>query len=83
MMHTNGISYEGDILDMAVEQKVVARSGSWFKYDETHLGQGKEKARNFLIENPDIAEEIKNKVLLARGFGEVAAPKDPVGEMAE
>ncbi len=68
MMHTNGISYEGDILDMAVEEKVVARSGSWFKYDNAHLGQGKEKARNFLLENPNITEEIKTKVLAARGL---------------
>lgn len=70
MMHSNGISYEGDILDMAVEEKVVARSGSWFKYGNTHLGQGKEKARNFLLENVNITEEIKNKVLAARGMGE-------------
>ena len=51
MMHTNGISYEGDVLDLGVAQKVVARSGSWFKYGDTHLGQGKEKARQFLIDN--------------------------------
>ena len=48
MMHTNGISYEGDILDLGLEQKVVTRSGAWFKYGETYLGQGKEKARAFL-----------------------------------
>ena len=41
---------------------------SWFKYGETYLGQGKEKARNFLIENTDIAEEIKQQVLAAGGF---------------
>ena len=63
MMHSNGISYEGDLLDLGVAAKVVARSGSWFKYGESYLGQGKEKARNFLIENPEIAEEIKVKVL--------------------
>ena len=68
MMHTNGISYEGDLLDLGVAQKVVARSGSWFKYGETHLGQGKEKARQFLIDNPQIAEEIKEKVLAAGGY---------------
>ena len=73
MMHANGISYEGDLLDLGANFKVVSRSGSWFKYGETYLGQGKEKARNFLIENPEIAEEIKDKVMIAGGFG-VASP---------
>ena len=68
MMHSNGISYEGDILDLGVAHKIVQRSGSWFKYDGTHLGQGKEKSRNFLIENPDVCEEIRNKVLEAGGY---------------
>jgi len=62
MMHTNGISYEGDVLDLAVAQKIVLRSGSWFKYGETHLGQGKEKARTFLQENPTITEQIRQRV---------------------
>lgn len=68
MMHSSGISYEGDILDLGVTQKVVNRSGSWFKYGDTYLGQGKEKARNFLIENPEVTEEIKQKVLVAGGY---------------
>jgi recombination protein RecA len=70
MMHSNGISYEGDLLDLGVAHKIVTRSGSWFKYDGTHIGQGKEKARNFLIENPDICEEIRHKVLEAGGYVE-------------
>lgn len=68
MMHTNGISFEGDLLDLGVTQKVVARSGAWFKYGEAYLGQGKEKARTFLIDNPDVAQDIKEKVLAAGGF---------------
>ena len=67
MMHTNGISYEGDILDLGVENKIVNKSGSWFKYGDTHIGQGKEKARAFLIENPDVTDEIKQKVLASNG----------------
>jgi recombination protein RecA len=67
MMHACGISYEGDILDLAVSQKVVTRSGAWFRYGESYLGQGKEKARAFLVENPQVAEEIKDKVLAAGG----------------
>ena len=82
MMHTNGISYEGDLLDLGANFKVVSRSGSWFKYGETYLGQGKEKARNFLIENPEIAEEIKDGVMIAGGFG--GASDSAVGdEVAE
>ncbi len=69
MMHTNGISYEGDLLDLGVLHKVVNRSGAWFKYGNSHLGQGKEKARLYLVENRDVAEEIKQKVLQAGGFG--------------
>ncbi len=68
MMHSNGISFEGDLLDLGTLHKVVDRSGSWFKYGETYLGQGKEKARNFLIENPDVAEVIKQEVLAQGGY---------------
>jgi recombination protein RecA len=69
MMHTDGISYEGDILDMGMEQKLVGRTGAWFRYGDMQLGQGKEKARLFLKENPKIAEEIKEKVMAAGGHG--------------
>jgi recombination protein RecA len=80
MMHTNGISYEGDLLDLGTTHKVVNRSGSWFKYGETYLGQGKEKARNFLIENPEVTEEIKQQVMVAGGF---AAPLEAAAEPKE
>ena len=68
MMHSNGISYEGDVLDLGVTHKVVNRSGAWFKLEDTYLGQGKEKARNFLIENPEICEGIKQQVMQAGGY---------------
>jgi recombination protein RecA len=80
MMHTNGISYEGDLLDLGAVHKIVNRSGAWFKYGETYLGQGKEKARNFLIENPNIAEEIREKVLAIGGY---TGPESVVGEAEE
>ena len=81
MMHANGISYEGDLLDLGVLHKVVARSGTWFKFGNIHLGQGKEKARNYLIENPATAKEIKEKVMASGGYvgdlnGSVAAASD-------
>ena len=68
MMHSNGISYEGDVLDLAVEDRVVVRSGAWFRYGDVQLGQGKEKARLFLKESPDLTAEIEQKVLGARGL---------------
>ena len=65
MMHTCGISYEGDIIDLGVAEKVLVRSGSWFKYGETYLGQGKEKSRAYLLEHPETTAEIREKILAA------------------
>jgi len=68
MLSTRGISYEGDVLDLAVEDRIVDKSGSWFSYGDTRLGQGRDKARTFLEENPEMVEEIKQQVLVKRGF---------------
>ena len=76
MMHSNGISFEGDILDLGVTHNVVTRSGSWFRYGESHLGQGKEKSRQFLVENPQVLQEIRQKVLVASGYDLSSAPTD-------
>src|SRR5918992_1301975 len=65
MMHSDGISYEGDILDLGVNEKIIVRSGSWFKYGDLHLGQGREKARAYLAENPKLVEELRTQVLAA------------------
>ena len=75
MMHNNGISFEGDILDLGVAHEIVKKSGAWFKYNSTHIGQGKEKARNYLIENPEITEEIRDKIMAAGGYLEDVAEK--------
>ncbi|MEO1524643.1 MAG: recombinase RecA [Planctomycetota bacterium] len=83
MMHTNGISYEGDLLDLGTTHKVVSRSGAWFKYGDTYLGQGKEKARNFLIENVDVAEEIKQKIMAAGGFAPPVDEAPMTGDASE
>jgi len=77
MMHKDGISYEGDIIDLGIEQKVVARSGAWFRYGELQLGQGKEKARMYLVENPSITEEIKQEILAAGGFDDLLSRPMP------
>ena len=76
MMHTDGISYEGDILDMGMEEKIIGRTGAWFRYGEMQLGQGKEKARLFLKENPKIAEEIKQKIMASGGHASLSKPSD-------
>jgi recombination protein RecA len=72
MMHADGISYEGDVLDMAMEQKLVTRTGAWFRYGEQQLGQGREKVREYLKENPAVVEELRQKVMVARGLAPAA-----------
>lgn len=69
MMHTDGISFEGDVLDMGTDHKIIGRTGAWFRYGEMQLGQGKEKARLYLKENPKLAAEIKQKIMEAGKAG--------------
>ena len=76
MLSVCGISMEADILDMAVADRVVDKSGSWFSYGKTRLGQGRDRSRVTLEEDPDLMEEIRQKVLVARG---VAVKPAPVG----
>jgi len=68
IMFDSGISYEGDLLDLAVNCQVVDKSGAWLNYGTMRLGQGRENAKKYLIENKDLAEEIKGKILAARGL---------------
>ncbi len=63
-----GISKEGDILDLGANANIVEKSGSWFSYDGERLGQGKEAARNFLKEHPQVALEIEKKILKHYGI---------------
>jgi recombination protein RecA len=83
MMHNSGISYEGDLLDVGAELKIINRSGAWFKYNETYLGQGKEKARAFLLENKDVADEIKELILAAGGYAGVESSSEEAEEAEE
>ena len=64
-----GISREGSLIDLGVEQAIVRKSGAWYTYDGDQLGQGKENARNFLRENPDMANEIEKKIKEKLGIG--------------
>ena len=66
MMHADGISVEGDILDLAIVAKLVDKTGTWLRYGEVHLGQGREKARQFLKDNPQVAQELREKILASK-----------------
>lgn len=80
LMHSNGISWEGDLLDLAIEDRLVEKSGAWFSYGSERIGQGRENAKAWLRENPARAEEIRRKVLEKRGM---AAPVGVNGETAD
>jgi recombination protein RecA len=62
ILYGKGISREGSLIDMGVEQGFIRKSGSWFTYEGEQLGQGKENARTFLMENADVANEIEKKI---------------------
>ncbi len=64
-----GISREGGLIDLGVEQAIVRKSGAWYTYEGDQLGQGKENARNYLRENPDLANEIEKKIKEKLGIG--------------
>ena len=64
-----GISREGGLIDLGVEQSIVRKSGAWYTYEGDQLGQGKENARNFLRDNPDLANEIEKKIKEKLGVG--------------
>ncbi len=68
IMFDHGISYEGDLLDLGVACNVIEKSGTHLGFGEIRLGQGREKARQFLIDNKDLCEQIKHKILVAKGF---------------
>lgn len=68
IMYGKGISKEGSILDMAVENDIVSKSGAWFTYETERLGQGREAAKAFLLANPDLMDEIEHKVRVACGL---------------
>jgi recombination protein RecA len=63
MLHTNGISLTGDVLDLAMAQKLIGRAGAWFRYGELQLGQGRERTRQYLDEHPELMAELREKIL--------------------
>src|SRR6201989_1436125 len=69
ILYGTGISREGSLIDLGVEQGIVRKSGSWFTYEGDQLGQGKENARTFLRDNPDLANEIEKRIKEKLGVG--------------
>ncbi|HEY4007305.1 MAG TPA: recombinase RecA [Pseudonocardia sp.] len=65
----HGISREGSLIDVGVEQALIRKSGAWYTYEGDQLGQGKENARKFLLENPDVAAEIEKRIKEKLGIG--------------
>jgi len=85
VMYSHGISREGDILDLALADKLVEKSGSWFNYGELRLGQGRENARQYLRDHPDLTDEIAAKIVAGRlshgaGYGVNGVAGDSVAE---
>lgn len=74
IVYGKGISREGSIIDMGVEAGIVRKSGSWFTYGDDQLGQGKENVRQFLVDNPELANEIEQNILVSLGIGETPDP---------
>jgi RecA/RadA recombinase len=68
ILYGHGISREGSLIDMGVEHGMVKKSGAWFTYDGDQLGQGKENARRFLRDNPDLANELERQILTKLGI---------------
>ncbi|HLS14239.1 MAG TPA: hypothetical protein VK095_06970 [Beutenbergiaceae bacterium] len=64
-----GISREGGLLDLGVEHGLVRKSGAWYTYEGDQLGQGKENSRRFLKDNPELADEIEDKIKAKLGIG--------------
>jgi recombination protein RecA len=79
IIYGEGISREGSLIDMGVEHGIVRKAGAWYTYDGDQLGQGKENSRNFLRDNPELANDIETKIKEKLGVGVdavVAAPED-------
>lgn len=68
IVYGKGISREGSIIDLGVETGIIRKSGSWFTYGDDQLGQGKENVRTFLIDNPELADELEDKILIHMGI---------------
>jgi recombination protein RecA len=76
IMFGEGISREGSLIDFGVEHEIVKKSGAWYTFDGEQLGQGKENSRNYLKENPKVADTIEQKIKVKLGIGVPRAVAD-------
>jgi recombination protein RecA len=79
ILYGTGISREGSLIDFGVDEGIVKKSGAWYTYESEQLGQGKENSRNFLLSNPDLANEIEQKLLAKL----IVAKEDAAAEAVE
>ncbi|MDE5697989.1 MAG: recombinase RecA [Lachnospiraceae bacterium] len=80
IMFGEGISVVGDILDLAASQNIIVKSGAWYAYEGNKIGQGRENAKQYLKDNPDICKEVENKVREHFGLQGAEAAAEPVGK---
>jgi len=84
ILYNQGISFEGDLLDLGVDEGLVEKSGAWYSYNDERIGQGRENARQFLKENPDVREQLASAVYAAKGLKRlVRADASPDAETEE
>jgi recombination protein RecA len=83
IIYNEGISREGDLIDLGVDEGIVEKSGSWFSYGDERIGQGREKARTFLKENPDVCGRLAEEVYLAKGLKRQVPVGEPAAAAAE
>jgi recombination protein RecA len=82
ILYGEGISKEGDLLDLGVDQKVIEKSGAWYAIDGERMGQGRENARQFLKDNPDVRNEVDTRLRKGLGLPSIEMPAEPRGEKA-
>jgi recombination protein RecA len=76
ILFDEGISYEGDLLDLAVNEKIIQKSGAWFSYNNENIGQGRELARKYLKEHPEVCAQIRSQVLEKHGAANTQESKE-------
>ena len=80
IMYGEGISISGEIVDMGVEAGIIKKSGSWFSYGDSKLGQGRESVKQLIMDNPELAEELKTKIEAALNGIELPTDLTPENE---
>ena len=83
IMFSQGISSEGDVLDLAVEDKLINKSGAWFSMNGENLGQGREATRQYLRDHPEVMLQLRERILKHRGLEKLVAARNETGETEE